>query len=64
MLACSSDDDFLAKLYCVRLAFDGLFRSEEKKDYIKQAARQVMVSFLRNTDAVSFTTKVLVVCDT
>ena len=50
MLACSSEYDFLAKVFAVRMAFDELVKSEANRNNFKQAGRDVMVSFLRSAN--------------
>ena len=52
MLACSSEYDFLAKVFAVRMAFDELVKSEANRNNFKQAGRDVMVSFLRSANQV------------
>ena len=52
MLTCESDMDFLAKLFCVRLAFDELIKSQTNRNYFKQIGRDIMSSFLKNTGKV------------
>ena len=52
MLGCSCDGDFLAKLYCVRLAFDELIRSQTNRKYFIQVGKEMMVSFLRAANQV------------
>jgi len=44
--------DFLAKLFCVRLAFDELIKSQTNRNYFKQIGRDIMSSFLKNTGKV------------
>ncbi|KAL5483942.1 hypothetical protein EMCRGX_G020363 [Ephydatia muelleri] len=50
MLACSSELDFLAKVFSVRLAFDELVKSEANRNHFRQAGRDMMVSFLRSAN--------------
>ena len=52
MLACSSELDFLAKVFSVRLAFDELVKSEANRNHFRQAGRDMMVSFLRSANQV------------
>lgn len=53
MLQCHSDADFLAKLYCVRLAFDELLNSTANKEYFKQIGMDIMADFLKSAQQVS-----------
>lgn len=52
MLNCQSDIDFLAKVHCVRLAFDDIISSTHNRHYFKVTARQIVSSFLSSTDQV------------
>lgn len=45
-LLCSSDVDFLAKLYCVRLAFDELVTVPTNRNYFQQMGKELMADFL------------------
>ena len=51
-LMCKNDEDFLAKLFCIRLAFDELMESQANKNYFTQIGRDIMSSFLRSTNQV------------
>lgn len=48
-LHCAGDLDFLAKLYCVRLAFDELTAVPENRRYFQQMGKEIMSSFLAST---------------
>ncbi len=48
MLQCSSDNDFLAKVYCVRLAFDHVLQSPEHRSYFIGIAQSLMSEFLKS----------------
>ena len=48
-LCCSGDLDFLAKLYCVRLAFNELTGVAANRQYFQQMGRDLMSSFLAST---------------
>lgn len=51
MLQCLSDKDFLAKLFCVRLAFDEILSSQlTHRNYFKQLGMDIMSSFLKSTN--------------
>lgn len=52
MLNCQSDIDFLAKVHCVRLAFDDIISSTHNRHYFKVTARQIVSSFLSSTNQV------------
>lgn len=52
MLNCESENDFLAKVHCVRLAFDEVIRSSENRDYFKITARELISSFFSSTQQV------------
>ena len=52
MLNCESEYDFLAKVHCVRLAFDEVIRSSENRDYFKITARELVSSFFSSTQQV------------
>ncbi|CAD5117970.1 unnamed protein product [Dimorphilus gyrociliatus] len=39
---CKSDTEFLAKMYCVRLAFNEIFKSKEIKDYFTKYGKLVI----------------------
>ena len=52
-LGCSGDLDFLAKLYCVRLAFDELTADAGNRLYLQQMGREIMSNFLTATGSVS-----------
>ena len=54
MLQCHSDEDFLAKLFCVRLAFDELLGSHANRNYFKQLGRDIMASFLKTAKQVTY----------
>lgn len=49
-LKCKSDDDFLAKLYGVRLAFDKLLEDEFKRDWLKTNGRALIGALLRKAN--------------
>ena len=51
-LQCSGDLDFLAKLYCVRLAFDELVSVASNRDYFQQMGRELISDFLSSTGQV------------
>ncbi len=46
MLQCSSENDFLAKVYCVRLAFDHVLQSSEHRSYFIGIAKSLVSEFL------------------
>jgi hypothetical protein len=48
-LRCTGDLDFLAKLYCVRLAFDELVAVPVNRQYFQQMGRDLMSTFLTST---------------
>jgi hypothetical protein len=48
-LGCSGDLDFLAKLYCVRLAFDELTADAGNRLDFQQMGREIMSNFLTAT---------------
>ena len=48
-LDCAGDIDFLAKLYCVRLAFDQLTAVADNSVQFQQMGREIMSSFLTAT---------------
>ena len=50
MLHCSGDRDFLAKLYCVRLAFNELLVSQSNRDYVIDVGREIMVTLLKRAN--------------
>ena len=50
MLHCSGDRDFLAKLYCVRLAFNELLVSQSNRDYVIEVGREIMVILLKQAN--------------
>lgn len=52
MLNCENENDFLAKVHCVRLAFDEVIRSSENRDYFKITARELVSSFFSSTQQV------------
>ena len=56
MLRCDHDNDFTAKLHCVRLAFDFLIKSEENCTFFENQTRQLMTRFLTkaNKDGEAF----------
>lgn len=56
MLNCQSDYDFLAKVHCVRLAFDEIVNSSDNREYFKITTRQLVSSFLLSTNKVSIFT--------
>ena len=57
MLNCENDLDFMAKLFCVRLAFDLLVISEENCIFFENKTTEMMTRFLTsaNKDTNSFT---------
>ena len=60
MLQCLSDKDFLAKLFCVRLAFDEILSSQlTHRNYFKQLGMDIMSSFLKSTNQVKREANVL-----
>ena len=50
LLHCHDDQDFLAKVHCVRLAFDDLVASETHRNYFTDAGRSLMSAFLQETN--------------
>ena len=60
MLECTSDSDFLAKVHCVRLAFDDIISSKQNRDYFKITARELVSAFLTSTNQVGHLTTVYV----
>lgn len=52
---CSSDDEFLAKLFCLRIGFEELLKDENVKKWFEESGRLVMETMLcaanRNCDA-------------
>ncbi len=52
MLNCESETDFLAKVHCVRLAFDEVIGSSENREYFKITARELISSFFSSTQQV------------
>ncbi len=46
LLQCSSHNDFLAKVYCVRLGFDHLLQSPNNRTYFISIAQHLMSDFL------------------
>lgn len=48
MLQCSSDNDFLAKVYCARLAFDHLLKSPDHRTYFMSVTQNLMSEFLQS----------------
>ncbi len=46
LLQCSSQNDFLAKVYCVRLGFDHLLQSTNNRTYFISIAQHLMSDFL------------------
>ncbi|XP_052788044.1 mitoguardin-like [Mya arenaria] len=46
MTDCLSDTEFLAKLHCIRLAMQEIFRVQEHRDYFTEMGRQVISSLL------------------
>lgn len=49
-LHCSSDLDFLAKLSCIRKAFNLLFESEDTRQFISQSGKQLVICLLKASD--------------
>eukprot|EP00118_Oscarella_pearsei_P002051 m.9320 g.9320 ORF g.9320 m.9320 type:complete len:498 (+) comp21271_c0_seq1:36-1529(+) len=47
ILNCQSDEDFLAKLYGVRKAFDTLFMSNDVKQYVAESGKTIMTAILK-----------------
>jgi hypothetical protein len=43
---CHDDKDFLAKLHCVRLAFDALVQSSANRNYFSEVGRDIMLTLL------------------
>ncbi|CAF0847033.1 unnamed protein product [Didymodactylos carnosus] len=56
LLTCSSDTDYLAKLFCIRNACDEVLSGDEKRDYIKLVSRAICEKFLEKSskDATRF----------
>ena len=48
MLKCTGDRDFLAKLYCVRQAFNKLLSSQSNRQFVVDTGRRLMLSMLEN----------------
>lgn len=46
MVNCSSDAEYLAKLHCLRLAFQYLSKDEEKMKWIEDCGRQILTDLL------------------
>eukprot|EP00117_Sycon_ciliatum_P014931 scpid11509/ scgid2981/ Protein FAM73B len=47
MLSCLSDNDFLAKLFCVRRAFENILRNKSSRDWIITSGCQLVSLFLQ-----------------
>uniref|UniRef100_A0A7E4VI94 Mitoguardin n=1 Tax=Panagrellus redivivus TaxID=6233 RepID=A0A7E4VI94_PANRE len=45
---CDSEDDFLAKVYCIRLAFDNLLSDEKTLNWLVQQGRQIFAELMRH----------------
>lgn len=56
LLCCENEEDFLAKLYCIRLAFDELVQSPTNRNYFMEIARDLMSNLLQyaNQNPTSF----------
>jgi hypothetical protein len=52
-LCCSGEIDFLAKLYCVRLAFDELMAEGTHQQYLQEMGKGIMSNFLSSSGHVS-----------
>ncbi|XP_018898192.2 mitoguardin [Bemisia tabaci] len=50
LLHCSSDVEYLAKLHCVRLAFQWLFRDQKNYTWVADAGRQILTDLLLYAD--------------
>lgn len=50
LLCCQDDLDFLAKVHCVRLAFDDLVQSSAHRNYFIEVGRNVVGGFLTDTN--------------
>ena len=53
VLGCSNDKDFLAKLYCVRQAFDELLLVQHNREYIINAGKDIMITLLVQSQQVT-----------
>jgi len=49
-LGCQSDCEYLAKLHCVRLAFQLLFKDERVKNFFTDSGRQLVADMLSKAD--------------
>lgn len=49
MLCCESDEDFLAKVYCLRLAFDFLIQSSDHRAHFMSLSCDILSGFLRGS---------------
>ena len=54
MLGCSGDRDFLAKVHCIRLAFNHLLLSEDNRQYAIHAGRDLILTLFSASRSVSF----------
>lgn len=50
LLCCAGEQDFLAKVHCVRLAFDSLVQSSTHRNYFMEVGRNLMSAFLQDTN--------------
>ncbi|CAH1787678.1 unnamed protein product [Owenia fusiformis] len=50
MLACDSDTEFLAKLHCVRLAFEQLFKDETIRQWFANTGKTMIADLLRKAE--------------
>ncbi len=50
LLCCHDDQDFLAKVHCVRLAFDDLVACDTHRTYFVDVGRSLMSVFLQETN--------------
>ncbi|OAF69077.1 hypothetical protein A3Q56_03170, partial [Intoshia linei] len=50
LVGCSSDLDFLAKLYCIRNSFDTILRSHEKREFVQTKCIHILKKILEFND--------------
>ncbi|XP_070374633.1 mitoguardin 2 isoform X2 [Equus asinus] len=52
LLGCYSDQDFLAKLHCVRQAFEGLLEDERNQHFFGEVGRQMVTGLMTKAEKV------------
>jgi len=54
MLNCANDEEFFAKLHCVRKAFQTLLMDEDNRDWMVQQGRTIIGDLMKTAKKVQY----------